>query len=270
VPRCYRERVILDHPIISERYFFPRADAIDQPFVVNCDGAKLACYLARQPGAKKTFVHFHGNGEVVADYLPDYTGVVAAMNVNVCMVEYRGYGGSTGTPELARMLDDVDRVFAALGVAESDLFVYGRSVGSLYAVELAHRHPGIAGLILESSIADLHERLLLRVSPEELGVTGDELAAEVASHFDHRAKLGAYKNPLLVMHARDDELVDWSHAQRHHDWAGSAKKELVYFDYGGHNALMGANWPRYVSTLEEFVVRLSGGYPKPGEEPEVW
>ena len=262
--------MILDHPIISERYFFPRADAIDHPFVVSCDGAQLACYLARQPTAKKTFVHFHGNGEVVADYLPDYTGVIASMNVNVCMVEYRGYGGSSGRPELARMLDDVDCVLAALGAAASDIIVYGRSVGSLYAVELAHRHPDIAGLILESSIADLHERLLLRVTPAELGVTAGELASAVASRFDHRAKLAAYENPLLVMHARDDELVDWTHAQRHHDWAGSAKKELLYFDYGGHNALMGANWPRYVSTVEEFVVRLCGGYPKPGEEPEVW
>ena len=247
--------MILDHPIIGERYFFPRREQLDQPFVVECDGAALACYHAPAPAGALTFVHFHGNGEVVADYVPDYADAIAAMGLGVCLVEYRGYGGSTGTPALAAMLDDVDQVVDALALPTRELVVYGRSVGSLYALELAHRHPDLAGLVLESGIADLLERLLLRVTPAELGVTSGALAAAVAERFDHRAKLAGYRGPLLVLHARDDDMVDWSHARKHFDWAASAAadKELVLFEYGGHNALMSANWPRYLATLEAFV-----------------
>jgi len=249
--------MLLDHPIIAERYFFPRPDALSDPFVVACAGGDLDCFVDRPHAGAKTFVHFHGNGEVAADYVPDYTDAVAAMGVNVCLAEYRGYGSSTGRPALAGMLDDVEDLFRALEVEESELVVYGRSVGALYAIEMAERHPGLAGLVLESGIADLHERLLLRVSPAEIGAGAAELEAAVAERFDHRRKLAAYRGPLLVMHARDDELVHWSHGQRNHDWAGSSDKQLGCFDDGGHNALMAANWSRYLETLEAFVRKVS-------------
>jgi pimeloyl-ACP methyl ester carboxylesterase len=253
--------MLLDHPTISERYFFPRPSPIANPFVVACDGAELHCYLSRPHAGAKTFLHFHGNGEVVADYVPDYTDAISKMGVNVCMAEYRGYGGSSGEPALARMLGDVEAVFRSLETEARDLVVYGRSVGALYAIEMAYRHPGIAALVLESGIADLHERLLLRISPEEIGATPSALEAAVEESFDHQRKLAGYRGPLLVVHARDDELVSWSHAQRNHDWAAGTDKELVFFDYGGHNALMAANWPRYLRTLEQFLARVSRSRP---------
>jgi alpha-beta hydrolase superfamily lysophospholipase len=250
------DSMLLDHPLISERYFFPRPDAVAAPFLVSAAGVDLHCFCDRcRPGAK-TFLHFHGNGEVVADYVPDYTDAIAAMGVNVCMVEYRGYGGSGGVPGLARMLDDGEDVLRAVAVPDSDIVVYGRSVGALYAVELASRHPGVAALILESGIADLLERLRIRVSPAELGVTDAELAAAVAERFDHEKKLARFRGPLLVMHARDDDVVHVSHARRNHAWAGGDDKDLVLFDFGGHNALMSANWPRYLETLRRFLARV--------------
>jgi len=248
--------MILDHPIISERYFYPRAASPVDPFLVDCGDAELACCLHAPHDDAPILVHFHGNGEVVADYESDYTEAVTGLGVNLLLVEYRGYGGSTGTPALARMLDDVDPVCDALERPECELIIYGRSVGALYAMEMAHRHPGVAGLILESGIADVHERLLLRVEPEELGVTAAELERAVAERFDNQRKLANYPGPLLVMHARDDDLVDWSHARRNHAWGGGEDKELVLFDWGGHNGLLSTNWPRYLETLGRFIDKV--------------
>ena len=60
---------LLNHPLISERYFFPRTEAPAQPFWVDCnDGVRLACAYHETNPAAPTVVHFHGNGEVVADY----------------------------------------------------------------------------------------------------------------------------------------------------------------------------------------------------------
>ena len=53
------------------------------------------------------------------------------------LAEYRGYGGSTGEPSLVAMLDDVDAIFSALGRPAGELVVYGRSIGSIYAIEFA-------------------------------------------------------------------------------------------------------------------------------------
>jgi hypothetical protein len=245
--------MLLDDTTISTRYFFPRRAPIDDPFEVRAgDGSMLACYHSAPHANAKTFLHFHGNGEVVGDYIPDYVEAINGMGLNVFLAEYRGYGGSTGEPAMQSMLGDVEHIARAVGVPDHELIVYGRSVGSIYAIELAHRRPSIAALIIESGIADVHERLVLRVQPRELGVTADELRAAVAESFDHESKLGRYQGPLLVIHAQDDDLVDWSHAQRNHRWAASEDKELLLFQSGGHNAIMAANWDRYLRGLKRF------------------
>ncbi|MFU8806292.1 MAG: alpha/beta hydrolase, partial [Bradymonadaceae bacterium] len=63
--------MILDHPLITERYFFPFDTSPSNPHWVDTGEHRLACYgEMRHPGAM-TVIHFHGNGEVVSDYLPE-------------------------------------------------------------------------------------------------------------------------------------------------------------------------------------------------------
>ncbi len=60
---------ILDHPLIAQRYFFPRRCRFPSPLLVEAGGATLACsFHAAGPGAL-TVIHFHGNGEIVARFL---------------------------------------------------------------------------------------------------------------------------------------------------------------------------------------------------------
>ena len=66
-----------------------------------------------------------GNGEVVADYVPEFADAFASIGFDTFFAEYRGYGGSTGTPGLVRMLDDVAPILDSLGVPEDRLVLYG-------------------------------------------------------------------------------------------------------------------------------------------------
>jgi pimeloyl-ACP methyl ester carboxylesterase len=116
-------------------------------------------------------VHFHGNGEVVGDWLDVLPGSLRSLGWNVLLVEYRGYRMSTGEPGLGKMLDDVERVVRASGIAPERTVFFGRSIGSFFAVHAVSHFPNAAGLILESGIFDVLERNALRVEPSELGVT---------------------------------------------------------------------------------------------------
>ena len=60
---------LLDHPVIRSRYFFPRRQAVADPVLVEVPGATLACHVRPGDPGALTIVHFHGNGEVIADYL---------------------------------------------------------------------------------------------------------------------------------------------------------------------------------------------------------
>jgi pimeloyl-ACP methyl ester carboxylesterase len=160
------------------------------------------------------------------------------------------------------MLDDVPAVIRAAGAPPERIVAFGRSVGSIFALEAVARFPEIAGLVLESGIADVLERLLLRVDPEDLGATPEAFAAAVAARLDHRAKLGAYPGPVLVLHALFDDLVPVGHGERLAAWAAGPVIPR-YFDRGDHNSILAENERAYFDALAELVA-LAGGAPRTG------
>lgn len=245
---------ILDSPIVSERYFFPRPDVVAEPLWVTVNGFRLACAAhSPLPGAP-TVLHFHGNGEVVADWAQVLGAGFAALGLNTFFGEYRGYGASTGSPALVGMLSDVSAVFEAAGGNAAGTYVYGRSVGSIYAIHLAHllceRGTPPAGLILESGIADPLSRVLLRVRPRELGVSLVELEEESRLHLDHERKLRTMDCPVLVLHAKGDHLVDPDHARRAASWSGG---KLVLFERGDHNSIFHFNGDAILRAVASFA-----------------
>jgi pimeloyl-ACP methyl ester carboxylesterase len=223
---------LLDHDLISQRYFFPRRDPVEPATPIDTD-VELRCHHhAPHPGAP-TVLHFHGNGEVVADWVPDLPRSLEARGLNTFLAEY---GGSGGWPQLATMLDDALCAFDHL---EGAVVVYGRSVGSLYALHVAAHRPA-AALVIESGIADVRERLLLRVTPAELGVTAAELDAAMKATVDHEAKLKAFDGPVLILHAHADHLVDVRHAHQLAAWGHERSGQhttLRVYDRGDHNSI---------------------------------
>ncbi len=63
----------------------------------------------------------------------------------------------------------------------------------------------------------------------------DDVLAEVKQHFNHKKKFAGYSGPLLVLHAGNDSLIDISHAERNHEWAGGSQKRPLRFPQGDNN-----------------------------------
>lgn len=248
---------ILDHEAISGCYLFPQPRYVDDPFMAPVPGAELACYRRIVDPGALTLVHFHGNGESVADYVPWMADTLSTLGLNSLFVEYRQYGRSTGKAQLVAMLGDGEAVVAAAGLAPEQVIAFGRSIGSLYAIELIHRQPAIAGLVLESGIADPAERFLARADLSATDVTEDAIRAEALKRFNHQQKLSGYRNPLLVMHAEHDGLIDISHAERNYQWAATPQKRLLRFTAGNHNSILGRNLGEYFKALGEFAATIA-------------
>lgn len=244
---------LLNHPLIADRYFFPGGRPPASSLDVAVDGAVLACGLHRVDPDGFAVVHFHGNGEVVADWQGVLDRAINRLGWDVLLAEYRGYGGSTGTPLLGRMLDDVGAVIAAAGPPEK-VVVMGRSVGSFFALEAVSRFPTIAGLILESAIADPMERILLRVQPRELGGSPGDVAA-MEERLDQQRKIGGFKGRTLILHTRFDGLIDVSHALRLKRWA-TGDATLRLFDAGDHNSILWENTDEYLTAVADFLASV--------------
>ncbi|MBC8354801.1 MAG: alpha/beta hydrolase [Planctomycetes bacterium] len=251
-----RTSSVLDLPAISGCYLFPQPRCVRDPFLVEVNGAELTCYRQVVDPNAFTVVHFHGNGEAVADYVPDFSEELCGLGLNSLFVEYREYGGSTGQAHLVAMLDDGEAALAAAQVSVEKAIVFGRSIGSLYAIELAHRRPNIAGLIIESGIANPAERFLAYADLKTANLDEAEILAEVKHHFNHKAKLSGYTKPLLILHTEHDGLIDISHAERNLKWAASSQKRLLRFPRGDHNSIMAYNFDEYLKAIASFVKSL--------------
>ncbi len=242
-------RSILDLPMISGRYLFPQTRRVADAEMIDVGDAKLACFRRTVNFDGLTLVHFHGNGEAVADYVPDMAEKFADLGLNSFFVEYRGYGDSTGDARLVAMLGDGERAMKEAGIDPARTIAMGRSIGSLYAIELVSRVPSIAGLILESGIADPYERFLTKADVARSGFSEQEMLAETKLHFHHKKKLLKYSNPMLVMHTENDGIVDITHAERLHKWASSRQKRLVRFSRGDHNTIFATNQNDYLAAI---------------------
>lgn len=244
---------ILDHEAISGVYLFPQPRCVSNPFWVEVNGAELACCRRIVDPQNFTLMHFHGNGEAVADYVPDMAEIFAQMELNSLFVEYRGYGESSGQAQLSAMLGDGATALKAAELDPAKVIVFGRSIGSLYAIELAYRQPGIAGLVIESGIANPAERFLAYADLEAAGLQRSDVVDEVDRRFNHQTKLANFKNPLLILHTENDGLIDISHAERNYEWAGSTDKKLIRFAQGNHNTILPANFNEYLDAVRSFA-----------------
>jgi alpha-beta hydrolase superfamily lysophospholipase len=196
---------------------------------------------------------FHGNGEIVSDY-DESAAEFAGAGVDLVVVDFRGYGRSTGTPTLRSTIADavpvLEQVRARVG---APLVVMGRSLGSACANELYGRSPeGVRGFVLESGFADLDALIRRR------GLTPPgRLTSEERATFDPLPKLQRGTAPLLVLHGADDELIEASEARRAHGAAGTSDKQLVLVPEHGHNDLSLS--PVYWEALAAFVARVASG-----------
>ncbi len=249
---------LLDQPELLRYLFFPRKDFTACPpnafdlFVPSDGDVSIHCRFYAARSAWPWVLLFHGNGEVVSDY-DIITPLYHQKDINLAVAEYRGYGASGGTPAFAHLIKDAHCALKAVK-AELDkkgfgegLYLMGRSMGSVCALELAYHHPDkIRGLIIESgfaSVTRLIKHLGLPCPHADLAVLEEE-CLEMA---------GKISVPVLIIHGQEDHLVPVQEARDLFACLGTKQKDLVIIPGAGHNDIMLAGFERYFNALKRFT-----------------
>jgi pimeloyl-ACP methyl ester carboxylesterase len=243
---------VFDSQAFNENLFFPRQDTAPSP--VNSDDIEvdvesgITIHVRRHPStvARFSLLFFHGNGEIVSDY-DNLAEHFNGMGAELIVVDFRGYGRSSGFPTLRSTLEDAHKVFDHLksaGKLKDKVCIMGRSLGSAPTVELCSRRLDVAGCILESGYADpipLVERRGLKI---------DKTTPEEDALFNNSEKIRLVKCPLLIIHGADDFLISPHEANLNYDNAGSKKKHIEILEGVGHNDMMMSG--SYFKTLKQF------------------
>lgn len=214
------------------------------------DGLTLTSWYVPPKGDKPVFILFHGNAQNISSWIsvPEY---FTKRGYGFLLAEYRGYGGNPGSISEKGFYKDGRAAMAWLikdqKIPENRIIVYGMSVGSGTASQMAFEYKGIKALVLEAPFTSA------------INEAGDvypwigPFKYLLFDSFDNISKAPSFGMPVIVLHGSADEVISPTQGKTLFDVVGSPTKKYILLPGGHHNDLRDFG---LFSNIETFVSSL--------------
>ena len=214
--------------------------------LATSDGERLHGWFVPAIDSRGVMLFFHGNAGNISHRL-DSIEIFHQLGLDTLIIDYRGYGRSSGKPTERGTYLDAQAAWNYLvderGVAPDRIIIFGRSLGGAVAAWLGSHHTP-AAVIIESSFSSGVDmaRNLYPFLPARLITRLRYPVAEYASRLDC---------PVLVVHSRDDEIIPFSMGQSIYDAVTQRKAFLEL--RGDHNGGFFISRHDYIPGLDGFI-----------------
>jgi uncharacterized protein len=190
----------------------------------------------------------HGNyGNIGYGQRPEFYASMRDLGLNLLAFDYRGFGDSTGAPDERGLYDDAmasyEYLTQARRVRPERLIIFGHSLGSGVAVELASRVPA-AGLIVEGAYTSVTDRgqELYPYFPVKMIAT---------QRFPSLDRIPSIAIPKLFLHSPEDSVIPYAQGRRLFDAAADPKR---FVDVrGGHENAFREDKAVYYGAIDAFL-----------------
>jgi fermentation-respiration switch protein FrsA (DUF1100 family) len=212
------------------------------------DGERLHGWWipTRARPARGHLLFFHGNAGNVSHRV-EHAHALSDAGLDVLLVDYRGYGRSTGRPSEEGLHKDARASLVALragaGVDPRRLVYMGESLGAAVALRLALEEPP-AACVLQSAFTSLRD-----VAREHYPAALSSLAGGAYPSLERIARVRA---PVLVVHGEEDEIVPVAHARALFA-AAPEPRRLRLVPGAGHNDLVQAMGASYGTEVADWL-----------------
>ncbi len=218
------------------------------------DGVSLhGWWIPAGPADAPALVWCHGNAGNISNRLEHLAPLVKS-GISVLIFDYRGYGRSEGVPSETGLYIDGEAALAHVlkerGVAPNKVVVFGQSLGSAVAAQLANQHADLAGLILETpfpSIIEAAHSLYGKHVPVE---------ALLNARYDVGRRLAAVRMPVLVIHGDHDSILPLPLGRAVFE-AANDPKEWLLIPGADHNDTFIVGGKTYYEALLGFIRRVT-------------
>lgn len=194
------------------------------------DGETIHGLFWPSADGRPTVLFFHGNAQSVFEWALVREDL-AELDCGLLLVDYPGYGKSTGKPTEAGLYSAGRAALGWLmeqaGVAEDRVVLFGKSLGGGVATEVAQDRR-VMGLVLESTFRSIPSvaRVLLPMIPADAMFKSERYASI--------ERIGSIRAPVLVIHGTVDELIPFGEGRALYEKANHPK-ELYVVEGAGHN-----------------------------------
>ena len=205
------------------------------------DGTELfAWFLPARGKPRATVLYLHGNAENISTQFANVAWM-PARGFNVLALDYRGYGGSQGSPSFAGVQLDIDAAMRALlarpDVDPDRIIVFGQSLGAALAVHYVAHSPyrsSVRAVVLDSPFSDYRGIVREKLAGFFLTWPFQWIARiTVENDYSPSASVEAIAPiPVLFIHGDDDLVVPPHHSQRLYERAREPKELWVLPDIG--------------------------------------
>lgn len=202
------------------------------------DGVSLKVFVipSTDPAAKKTILMFGPNAGNMGLSLP-IAHIIHKAGYNVVLMDYRGYGKSSGSPSEKGLKLDAEAVIRFIklesSLANTQLYLYGRSLGGAVTIYCATNLPQdwIAGAILENTFLSINKCV-----PSVLPAVGflSPLVTQTWKSEDLITKIRP-EMPILFLGGGKDEIIPPNHFKKLYELCTSQKKQMCIYPEGTHN-----------------------------------
>ena len=205
-------------------------------------GTNLNALLFESSDKKGIVLYFHGNAGSLRSW-GNLSAQFTSLNYDLLIYDYRGYGKSSGNISEKAFFSDAQFIYDELrkSYSESEIILYGRSVGTGIAAHLAsYNNPKL--IILETpffSLKDIAEHYY------------PWLPSFILKYpFRTDRFITKIRGEVILIHGTDDEIIHYGSSLKLQKLLKEG--DMLYTIKGGrHNNL--ASFPEYYRYLEEIL-----------------
>jgi len=242
------QRDLLYHPGENNYYGDKLLVSVDKVKIKTHDNIELiSWYHTKDINKYKTILFLHGNAGTLENRIHKINHF-QDININFLLIAWRGFSGNKGKPTEKGLYEDARsavRWLKSKGVLENNIILYGESLGTGIATEIA-QNKNFAGIILESPFTSM-----IDAGKNKYPYLPIKLLLK--DKYESSKKIKNINIPVLVMHGKVDKLVPFSMGKKIYELANEPKYNY-FSEYDNH--MMEYN-EKLLKTLKYFINSLN-------------
>lgn len=211
-----------------------------QTKTLQIDGKNISVVIANS-GEEKALLYFGGNAESVVNVAGDLAPYFKQRTLY--LMEYRGYGSSTGQPTEESLYADALHLFDAISAKHSEISVIGRSLGSGVATYLASTRP-VSKLVLTTPFDSVEH-----IARDQYPIY--PVSMMLHDKFNSLSRVIDIKSPTLALLAERDNLVKPKYSSALISAFPQGQISVVTIPGSSHNSI--SHYPEYYLSIQKFL-----------------